>query len=148
MYTFLDLIVMADGTTVSRVWDTSPYPKHYLYVNGTQRADNGFDRGTGPALGGRGKVKNGEWIRNQDVNRERFAPWWKQIRFGHVTPFRPFKPKAYENKWDNDDLTEPAHVGTPQDHPVMVEGDDGSRLSASDLIEEYDEPLFPWKNVI
>lgn len=140
MYTFLDLIVMADGTSVSRVWDSSPYPMHYLYHNGDRQANNGFDKGTGKKFE-IGKVQNGEWIRNQDVNRERFAQWWKQIHFTTVTPFKPHVPRQYELDWDaNAQL-----AGTPQAHPVMVGMSDGETLDSQEVMNEFETPLFPWE---
>lgn len=139
-YTFLDLIVMADQTLVTRVWDTSPYPKHYLYLQESQVTDNGFERGTGKALEP-GKLNNGVWIRNQDLNRERFTPMVKQTHLSLVEPFSPHEPKAYEKKYDHD----PLHLSAPQDHPVITEGIDGEALSANEVMEKYDTPLFPWK---
>lgn len=145
LYTFLELIVMADGTTVSRVWDTSPYPKHYLYHDGTRRAENGFKKGTEKGSG-IGDVKDGVWLRNQHLNQERFYQWWYQIRFLNVTPFKPYKPKSYEKNWD-------AEAGWKerglirQGHPVMAWGDSGSSLDAGDVFSTFDTPLFPWEGL-
>jgi hypothetical protein len=142
-YTFLDLIVMADGTTVARVWDTSPYPQHFLYLQGTKlakHADNGFKKGTGKSLQS-GKVDNGVWVRNQDLNRERFTPMVKQTHSSLIEPFSPHVPKAYQKKYDHD----PLHLNAPQDHPVMTGGEDGDSLTATRIKNEFDTPLFPWK---
>lgn len=44
-YTFVDTILMADGTRVTRLWDTSTYPAHDVYINGTRRLQNNMRRG-------------------------------------------------------------------------------------------------------
>ncbi len=141
VYTFLDLVVTADGATAARVWDASPYPKHFLYVNGQRPAaggDNGFERGTG--VNPDGSVEDGNWVGNQEMNYERFVPWVQQsyLPLG-VEPFSPHSPTAYEANWDAD-----VPGMTPQSHPVMVHGEDGSVLSAETVLEAFDEPLFPW----
>ena len=142
VYTFLELIVMADGTTVTRVWDTSPYPHHFLYVDGVrpgEETDNGLERGTG--LRSDGSVENGDWVRNQDQNYERFSPWVQQAYTpAGIEPFSPHAPLAYEQNWDAD-----VPGMTPQDHPLLVFGEDGSAVTAATIHEEFDTPLFPWK---
>lgn len=141
VYTFLELMVMADGTTVTRVWDTSPYPHHFLYVDGVRPAegmDNGLERGTG--LNADGSVENGNWVRNQDTNRERFSPWVEQAYTpAGIEPFSPHSPLAYEQNWDAD-----VPGMTPQSHPVMVHGEDGSLLTIDAVRATFDRPLFPW----
>lgn len=141
MYTFLELLVMADGTTLTRAWDTSPYPHHFLYVDGAragEEMDNGLERGTG--LREDGSVKDGNWVRNQDQNRERFSPWVQQAyKPAGIEPFSPHSPLAYEQNWDT-------YVPgmTPQSHPLLVSGEDGASLTAAALHQRFDEPLFPW----
>ena len=61
MYTFLDLVVMADGASLARVWDATPYPKHYLYVDGDKRDETAFEEGD-------------HWEPREDTNR-RFGQW-------------------------------------------------------------------------
>ncbi|WP_226021797.1 hypothetical protein [Halomicrobium salinisoli] len=141
MYTFLGLVVMADGTTAARVWDSSPYPQHFLYVNGEREPDgmdNGFVRGDG--LGLTGTVEDGNWVRNQDMNLERFVPWVNQstLASGHE-PFSPHSPRAYEENWDSD-----TPGITPQSHPTIAHAEDGDVLSAETVLETFDSPLFPW----
>lgn|GEM_PF-2956182 len=141
VYTFLDLIVLADGTTQARTWDASPYPLHVFYVNGTQPEGgmtNGLERGTDERLDG--SVEDGNWLRNQEMNRERFVPWATQAYLPTGTePFSPHSPLAYEANWDAD-----VPGLTPQDHPVMVDGTDGSTVTSDGVREQCDDPLFPW----
>jgi len=123
VYTFLELVAMADGTTMARAWDASPYPLHVFYVNGTQPeagATNGLERGTGQRPDG--TVEEGNWLRNQEMNRERFVPWATQAYLPAGTePFSPHSPLAYETNWGAD-----IPGLTPQDHPVMAGGTDGA----------------------
>ena len=141
VYTFVDLVAMADGTTVARVWDASPYPRHFLYVNGERPetgADNGFRRGSDADPGG--SVADGNWVRNQEMNGERFVPWVSQAYAAvGVEPFSPHSPLAYETNWDAD-----VPGMTPQSHPAMAHGEDGAVLSADAVRGAFDEPLFPW----
>lgn len=142
VYTFLELIVMADGTTLTRTWDTSPYPQHFLYVDGRRPEggpDNGLERGNG--LRADGSVENGNWVRNQDTNRERFSPWVEQAYTpAGIEPFSPHSPMAYEQNWDAD-----VPGMTPQNHPLLVHGEEGSVLTAEAVRDSFGTPLFPWQ---
>ncbi|MFC6734425.1 hypothetical protein [Haladaptatus sp. DYSN1] len=40
-----DVVVMADGARLVRVWEASVYPAHALYVGGILRDENEFDEG-------------------------------------------------------------------------------------------------------
>jgi len=42
-YTFLEFIVLADGRRYARVWDASPYPDLYTYVDGRREAVDEMD---------------------------------------------------------------------------------------------------------
>ena len=74
MYTFVDLVVMADGASLARVWDATPYPKHYLYVDGDKRDETAFEEGE-------------HWEPREDTNR-RFGQWVMEEQDAQA-PFTP-----------------------------------------------------------
>lgn len=140
MFTFLEVVVLADGTTAATVWDASPYPLHLLYVNGyrPRGATNGLERGEGVALDG--TVRGGNWVPNQDINLERFVPWVSQCWL--PAAFEPFPPRwlgAYELTWDAD-----VPFLTPMERPVIRRGEAGSLASPEAVWRAVDGPLFPW----
>lgn len=132
MYTFLDIAVMADGSKAVRVWDASPYPKQYLYVNARKQDENDFKEGAekGAIMG---TVKDGNWHPRQDVNVEVFADWVEDAQLP-ATPFDPYSPLAYTAFYP---ITQGAS-------PVMIHGTDGEEISSEQLIDALPRPLFPW----
>lgn len=131
IYTFVDLAVMADGSRAVRVWDASPYPKHFLYVDGSKRRENGLEEGTGEAAPG--VVNGGNWVPRQDVNAERFLPWVTEAN-APLTPFDPFSPALYEQLYAAGFFS----------HPVMTYVEEGAELTDGQLRATLDVPLFPW----
>ncbi|ADB62464.1 hypothetical protein Htur_3602 [Haloterrigena turkmenica DSM 5511] len=125
MYTFLELAVMADGTTLARAWDASPYPKHYLYVDERKRDETEFEEGS--------RLEGGEWRRNENAN-ERFGQWTLEEQ-DLRSPFSPHTRAGYEQSVDGAAATGLA--------PVMSHGEDGSELTASTVASAL-PPLFPW----
>ncbi|WP_339105570.1 hypothetical protein [Haloterrigena salinisoli] len=125
MYTFLELAVMADGTTLARTWDASPYPKHYLYVDERKRDETEFEEGS--------RLSGGEWRRNENAN-ERFGQWAMEEQ-DLRSPFSPHTRAGYE--WSVDGA---AAAGLA---PVMSHGEDGDELTASAVASAL-PPLFPW----
>ncbi|MGQ3413037.1 hypothetical protein ACT4ML_12335 [Natrinema sp. LN54] len=125
MYTFLELAVMADGTTLARTWDASPYPKHYLYVDERKRDETEFEEGS--------RLEGGEWRRNENAN-ERFGRWTMEEQ-GLRSPFSPHTRAGYERSVDGADAAGLA--------PVMSHGEDGDELTAS-AVRSALPPLFPW----
>ena len=125
MYTFLELAVMADGTTLARVWDASRYPKHYLYVDERKRDETEFEEGS--------RAEGGEWRKNENVN-ERFGQWTLEEQ-DLRSPFSPHTRSGYEQYVD--------HVTSFGPYPAMTYGEDGDELTASEVGHQL-PPLFPW----
>ncbi|WP_137284117.1 hypothetical protein [Halorussus salinisoli] len=125
MYTFLELAVMADGTTLARVWDASRYPKHYLYVEADKRDETEFEPGS--------RLSGGEWRENENVN-ERFGQWTLEEQ-DLRSPFSPHTRSGYEQYLD--------HATSFGPHPTMTYGEDGDELAASEVALRL-APLFPW----
>jgi hypothetical protein len=129
---------MADGSTYTRVWDASRYPKHYLYI-GNERVDqNEFEEGD-------------EWVVNEEPRENsRFQQTALENRDSR-TPFNPHIGSAYERNYDRDsNTTSPPGDRTPEasgPHPVMDYVIPGTVLSKEDLInhEAFVEPHFPWR---
>jgi hypothetical protein len=122
MYTFLDLVVMADGATLARVWDATPYPKHYLYVDGDKVAETAFEEGE-------------HWEPREDTNR-RFGQWVMEEQDAQ-TPFTPEVGVAYERYLDVATVWEP--------YRGLQYGADGEELSARELSVALPAPQFPWR---
>ncbi|WP_207591686.1 hypothetical protein [Halomontanus rarus] len=125
MYTFLELAAMADGTTLARVWDVSPYPKHYLYVDERKRDETEFEEG--------GRLSGGEWRTNENAN-ERFGQWVLEEQ-DLRSPFSPHTRAGYEHSV--------GHVSSVGPSPAMTHGEDGDDLTASAVASAL-PPLFPW----
>ncbi|UHQ97944.1 hypothetical protein HYG81_01980 [Natrinema zhouii] len=125
MYTFLELAAMADGTTLARVWDVSPYPKHYLYVDGRKRDETEFEKGS--------RLSGGEWRENENVN-ERFGQWVLEEQ-DLRSPFSPHTRSGYEQYI--------AHATSFGPSPAMMDGEDGDELTASAVAYRL-PPVFPW----
>lgn len=148
IFTFLDLVVLADGSTSARVWDASYYPRHNLYVNGVKRVQNRFEEGTGTVFDkGVGPVVEGDWVPRQHINLERFIPWVWQANTP-VTPFDPYNPEVYEFMFDSSEFIDD-HLDRidylPDLVPVMEYTQSGTELSKAEIESEIDEPLFPWE---
>ncbi|WP_224448618.1 hypothetical protein [Haloprofundus salilacus] len=125
MYTFLELAVMADGTNLARVWDASPYPKHYLYVDERKRDETEFEEGS--------RLSGGEWRENENAN-ERFGQWALEEQ-DLRSPFSPHTESGYEQYVD--------HATSFGPFPAMTYGEDGDELTASEVALRL-PPLFPW----
>lgn len=127
MYTFLDLVVTADGARVTRVWDASPYPKHYLYLDGRRVDDTPFEEGEGldPVAG---TVRDGDWHPREDVNQGPFAQWVAEAHTS-ASPFGPGGPDHYEGI---------------QGPPVMRRTESGRRLDGERLRAATATPQYPW----
>lgn len=121
MYTFLDLVTMADGSKLARMWDASPYPKQYLYVDEHKRAATDFEEGE-------------HWEPREDMNR-RFGQWVMEEQ-SPETPFSQHVGLAYEEYVDFLSLFEP--------YRAMYYGEDGDRLTTAELMVSLPTPLFPW----
>lgn len=127
MYTFLDLVVMADGARVVRVRDASPYPKHYCYLDGRQVDQTRFEEGEGldPVAG---TVRDGDWHPREDVNQGPFAEWVAQAHTS-ASPFGPAGPEGYEGG---------------HGPPVMRRTEAGARLDGDRLRLATVGPQYPW----
>ncbi len=125
MYTFLELVLMSDGTKLARVWDSSRYPKHYLYVEEMKQDETEFEEG--------GLLNGGEWKKNQNLN-PRFTQWVFEEQDVRL-PFYPHTHKGYEKYFDFFTAYGP--------HPVLTSGEDGHELKRSRIEGELD-PRFPW----
>lgn len=123
IYTFLESILMADGTSLSVVWDASRYPKHYLYVDGDKKDDNNFEKG--PALTG--------WKELEDLN-VRFTQWVFEEQDSR-SPFSPHYRNWYESEWNG--------LFSYGPHPVMSWSQSGDILTAQRL-ESAIDIHFPW----
>lgn len=121
MYTFLDLVAMADGSRLARAWDVTPYPKHFLYVDGQKRDETVFREGR-------------DWRPREDMN-PRFAQWVMEEQ-DPKTPFGGGVVTAFEETFDVATIFEP--------YRAMYHGEDGETLSWEELFVGLPEPLFPW----
>lgn len=126
MYTFVELALLADGTALTRVWDTSRYPRHALYTDGWKRAATDFDEGP--------RATGGEWRENENVN-EVFGQWATEEQ-DFRSPLSPHTKTAYEHYVD--------FLTSFGPHPVMTHGRDGEKLTAEDVAAALPTPLFPW----
>lgn len=130
-YTFLDVIVMADGSQLVRVVDASVYPRHALYVNDTKKRASNFDKGE-------------EWKPNQKLNssgdpfvpeltsgNDRFDNMGIEAQAVGATPF-PHTGYIYQYFYD--------HPSRSGDHPVM-EYAEGEELGKEALKNQ--DILFP-----
>jgi len=122
-YSFLDFILMADGTKVARVWDASVYPAHALYVGEDKKRQNPFREGQ-------------EWTKDGPLNEQNaFTGFVKDAQTVGYTPFDTFGSWRYEANFN-----EPRAYGK---HPVMSWGDDGSEITADMVRNALSDPLFP-----
>lgn len=93
MYTFLELTVMADGSSTAHIWDAGPYPRHALYVgetksDATKRGHTDFERGD-------------EWEANQ-ISNPRFNNWSIDAQTPGHSPFAPGGETSY--RWVSGDI--------------------------------------------
>ncbi|MFC6993815.1 hypothetical protein ACFQH3_20110 [Haladaptatus sp. GCM10025707] len=120
-YAFLDVVVMADGTKVVRVWDASRYPAHALYVGGLWRDERPFREGI-------------EWTRDGPVTQDTaFGEFVLDSRLLGRTPFETFGSLGYGDHFRS------GHG----DHPLLDFSDPGTILSIETLESTLSKPLFP-----
>ena len=118
-YAFVDFVFMADGTKVLRVWDTSFYPAHALYVDGDRQDQTPFDEGEA-------------WTRD-GFNRAFDTFALESVTPGR-TPFNNlFGSFVYKRKFD-------AGAGK---NPTMIYRMGGSSLLPSTVENNLSSPLFP-----
>ncbi|EMA23274.1 hypothetical protein [Haloarcula amylolytica] len=119
-YAFLDVVFMADGAKIVRVWDASRYPAHALYLGDSQVDKPPFREGT-------------EWTR--DGKNPAFDEFVLDGTSPDRTPFRPFAQLGDRYRKTFDDGKGP--------HPVMEEAQGGSKLQAQTLESQFSSPMFP-----
>lgn len=120
-YSFLDLVLMADGTKLIRVWDASVYPAHALYVGGEKEDQNEFDEGD-------------EWVTQGPLEaHDAFNRFGLEASFTFHTPFDGFGSWGYRTAFD-------AGSGP---HPVMDYELDGTQTTADTVRNQLSSPLFP-----
>lgn len=141
-YTYLDVIVMADGSYLIRLQDASPYPRHALYQDGQKIGTNDFDKGeewkpnqsltTKPPttlLDEYSELPEIYWITAIDTGNRPFQSMGIEANIHGLTPFGPYHPTSYRYKH----RTSPA-----SDHPLVDSGE-GNKLDVSDL---ESQPLY------
>lgn len=115
IYTWLELVITADGTQLARVWDASRYPKHAGYLGDEKMDTNVFERGE-------------DWQVNEDVN-ERFNEWTIEEQTHSVVPYES-PHNAYLELFDRNVVPQ-IDQGL---HPVMYFGrDDSGKLSEAEV---------------
>jgi hypothetical protein len=123
-YSFVDLVFMADGTKVVRVWDASYYPAHALYVGGTRRDRTPFDEGE-------------QWTR--DSANTAFDKFAREA----VTPGRTPFDNLFGGGLFGNAVYERLYMDGFGDHPAMGYTKDGSILTTSTVEDQLSVPLFP-----
>ena len=84
---------MADGTKLVRMWDTSRYPAHTLYMNGVKEGRNEFVQGI-------------QWTTDEYLSNEAFENFGREEHVPGLTLF--------------DQLGSLGYRGGSDDHPVAV----------------------------
>ncbi|SFR36504.1 hypothetical protein [Halogeometricum limi] len=118
-YTFTDIIYMADGAKVVRLWDASKYPAHDLYVDETREDGNPFREGI-------------EWVRRNGKHAA-FEDFAFEGNTVGLTPFDRsgsflYRQKMFKGKGS---------------HPVGTFTDNGTIFRASTVANAKSQPLFP-----
>lgn len=135
MYSFLELTVMADGSTVATLWDGCPYPRHALYVG------DGADDGSKV---GHTDFEKGDEYRLRENANPRFGAWAFEESTTFQTPYvdgtlgdasDPLAGHPYTDHWN---------LGTGP-HPLVRDVVPGDRLTASQLRDATASPLFPFE---
>jgi len=119
-YTFVDFVFMADGTKVTRVWDTSFYPAHALYVDGSRQDRTTFDEGEAWTRDGANSAFNIFAIESVIPGRTPF-----NNLFGSFVYKRKFQKGAGNN-------------------PAMLHRTSGSVLTFETVESNLSSPLFPF----
>nr|WP_233340447.1 hypothetical protein [Haloprofundus sp. MHR1] len=120
-YSYVDFILMADGSKYTRVWDASRYPLHALYVNGSQIEQTTFRQGI-------------EWTVDGEISEDNaFVEFVDDSRYPDRTPFRFLAPLNYKDAFS-------AGFGN---HPVLIATEPGNFLSEENLTNEFSAPLLP-----
>lgn len=122
-YTFLDFAFMADGSKFARVWDSSRYPAHGLYIDEQKEDQNKFNQGE-------------EWTVDGSVGENTaFNDFAIEGQVPTATPFGKGNSFEYKNGF---------RVFSTGDHPTMDYIEPGSTLSVVTLEDEFSDPLFPF----
>lgn len=115
---------MADGTKLVRMWDSSRYPAHGLYLGGTHRDNNDFVEGV-------------HWHTDTYLGHSTFVEFGANGNyFGH-TPYSQGGSLGYRNNWNS--------VFKTGRHPRGVGKDPGSIFTGDELEQKtkLTQPYFP-----
>lgn len=155
IYTWIDLIVLADGTHAVRVQDATQFPMHTLYTGPSNR----------PADQRRRTDSGLEIIYDTDatteneykaaINEDNHKPWGQFFgSFDDNTTYVPYRtPKKRYVKNHNNDSTG-RWIGYKNellvDHPIMVFGEsgDGNTLTEDQVTELLDSPQVPFPGLL
>lgn len=122
-YAHLDIVFMADGTKVVRVWDASVYPAHDLYVGGNWKVGNPFQEGI-------------HWTADGPPSEQpAFLAFGLDGNQPGPTPFDAYGAWRYKKNFDGN----LAHGN----HPVMEWEVDGANITAETVKKALSDPLFP-----
>lgn len=121
-YTFTDFAFMADGTKLVRMWDSSRYPAHGLYLGGTHRDNNDFVEGV-------------HWNTDTYHGHSAFVEFGVNGNMPGYTPYSEGGSLGYELDWD-------VKIKTGR-QPRGVGKDPGSIMTGNELETKLTQPYFP-----
>lgn len=153
MYTFVEVTLMADGSSLARIWDGGLYPRHALYTGSDE---------AGAEKRGHSNFEEGEHWRPNQFMPDRFFAWGQEKQIPGASPYAPGgkyvylanfwsdvaidTPDALDLDWEADDFLTPP--GTPNvdvsfDHPLAEHAEAGEVLDEDALIGGLRVPLVP-----
>jgi hypothetical protein len=152
IYSWIDMVVLADGTQAVRVQDCTQFPKHNLYTGYstaddydylvTEKADNGLD-----VIFDVGETTNGGF--QAAISDKDHQPWTKfENAFIDDTKFVPYSTTTSQKEYlkNHDRDTTGRLIGYKNesltDHPVMTYGqtDDGATTLSRSEVEDILSP--------
>lgn len=131
-YTFLDVIVMADGSSLVRMVDASVYPRHALYINEAKKGGaSNFDKGDEWKPNQKLVSSGNPYVPELTSGNDRFDNMGAESIAVGATPF-PHAGLLYQYHYDIGSRTGP--------HPVL-EHAEGETLNTETLSQQ--NVLFP-----
>lgn len=155
IYSWIDLVVLADGTHAVRIQDTTQFPMHTLYTGVAgdpdeqyRRTDSGLE-----IIYDTGVTTDGEYA--AAVNENNHEPWSQFFEsFDDNTTYVPYRtPRSRYIENHNNDSTG-RWIGFKNellvDHPVMVYGEtgDGESLSDDEATDILPSPQAPFPGLL
>lgn len=145
IYNWIELTLLADGTTYVRVPDASVFPKHVGYL----RSPLSNGRSTKRTTSGLRYILDESVTTADDtydaaIREDSNNVWDRFKQENEQSRVVPYKSVNSIYRWSYDAVDSPLY-----DHPVMAygEADDGSKLGREEVLDKLpDDPLFPMPN--